>query len=65
MRTVKQCLRLKSSRSMTKEERANVRVWLDSYHTRMTTDPFDYCCMLGWFVLDQDIPLSPKEAGFD
>lgn len=65
MRSLKKCLS-DSSFNLSKDERDFVRAWLDSDVTRMSTDPHEYCCLLGWFVLDElNQPLSPKEAGFD
>ena len=46
-------------------ERSELREWLDN-DARMIYPPYEYNCLLGWFVLgDISIPLSPKEAGFD
>lgn len=65
MRNLKDCLK-SSSYSLSSEERELVRSWLDSSNTRMTVDPYRYCCLLGWFILDDsNVALSPKEAGFD
>lgn len=64
MRTVNQCLKLKSSFDMTPEERLQFHVWLDT-EARYIHDSYAYCELLGWYILDDRIPLSPKEAGFD
>lgn len=64
MRTISQCKKLSSSMDMTSKERYAFHEWLDKT-ARNTMDSYDFCCWLGWYVLDQDIPLSPKEAGFD
>lgn len=64
MRTIKQLLRLSSSRDMTEEESLMFGEWLDQY-ARYKYDSYQYCKLLGWYVLDQRIPLSPKEAGFE
>lgn len=65
MRSLSKCL-ADSSFNLSTDERDFVRAWLDSDTTRMTTEPYKYCCLLGWFVLgDSSHPLSPKEAGFD
>ncbi len=65
MRSLNKCLK-DSSFNLSDEERKMVMYWLDSNETRNNTDPYEYCCLLGWFVLDnRSIPLSPKEAGFD
>ncbi|AGH31903.1 hypothetical protein VPIG_00045 [Vibrio phage PWH3a-P1] len=64
MRTVNQCLKLKSSFNMTVEERRQFEDWLKT-DARYMVDSYDYCVLLGWFHLDRRIPLSPKEVGFD
>ena len=65
MRTISQCRNLQSPYSMTTEERVKFKEWIDK-KARYTYDSYDFCCLLGWFVLEDDnIPLSPKEAGFD
>lgn len=64
MRTVDQCLKLKSSYDMTSEERFQFHEWLDK-EARYMYESADYCELLGWYLLDDMIPLSPKEAGFD
>ena len=48
---------------MTIDERVRFRHWLDTVARGF--DSLEFCELLGWFTLDQDIPLSPKEAGFD
>lgn len=63
-RSIKQCLNLKSSYDMTSEERLQFRKWLEE-DARYMYDGYDYCELLGWFTLDQRIPISPKEAGFE
>lgn len=63
MRTIKQCMNLEHSTSMTKEEYLCFREWLDTV-ARYTMDSDDFCCWIGWFTLDEFIPISPKEAGF-
>lgn len=64
MRTITQCLKLKSSFSMTDEERSEMEYWLKT-DGKYLLNSCDYCVTLGWFTLDRKIPLSPKEAGFD
>jgi hypothetical protein len=49
----------------TREELALVYNYIDE-DARYTMSSYEYCCLLGWWVLgDRDIPISPKEAGFD
>ena len=51
--------------NMTGEELSSVYDYIDE-EARYSMDSYDYCCLLGWWVLgDRSIPLSPKEAGFD
>ncbi len=64
MRTIDQCLKLKSSFSMTVEESIAFDKWLRE-DARYVLDSCDYCFLLGWYILDDYIPLSPKEAGYD
>ncbi|MCP3681961.1 MAG: hypothetical protein GY861_04650 [bacterium] len=64
-RTIKQLLRLENSYDMTAEEHTRFKKWLCT-NARTMYDGYDYCCLIGWFVLnDRNCPLSPKEAGFD
>lgn len=64
MRSINKCLGLPSVYDMTSEERAVMEKWIDS-EARYKYDSYDFCCLLGWFVLDdRSVPLSPKEAGF-
>ena len=62
MRTLQQCLK-GPSLELNEEERLMIKEWIDE-EARYLLDPVDYCFLLGWFVLDEHIPLSPKEAGF-
>ena len=64
MRTISKLLKLGSSFDMTTEERVKFSDWLN-FEARYNYDAYDYCILLGWYVLDDYIPLSPKEAGFD
>ena len=64
MRSISECKRLESSYDMTMEERSKFREWIDK-EARYMYDSCDLCYLLGWFLLDQDMPISPKEAGFD
>lgn len=51
--------------SFTGEELVLVYDYIDE-EARYAMSSYEYCCLLGWWVLgDRDIPLSPKEAGFD
>lgn len=50
---------------ITAEEWEFMRDYIDNI-ARYQLSSFDFCCLLGWWVLDDpNIPLSPKEAGFD
>ena len=63
-RSIPDCIKL-SSRSLSDSEVERVYNWLDTV-ARYEYDSYDYCCLLGWFILDdRNLPLSPKEAGFD
>lgn len=53
------------SSRLTNKERDSVRIWLDTVG-RYECGSYRFCCLLGWYILDDiNIPLSPKEAGFD
>jgi predicted nucleotidyltransferase len=65
MRSINKCLELEYPSMMTLEESLKFRKWLDQ-DARYIYDSCDYCYLLGWYVLgDHNIPLSPKEAGFN
>lgn len=65
MRTVQQCMKLKSSYSMTCDERFAFKIWLKT-KARYTYDSYVFCCLIGWYLLDDhNIPLSPDEAFLD
>jgi len=64
MRTIRQCLNLSKPSMMTIEEDKVFREWLDK-EARYSYDGADYCYLLGWYTVGENIPLSPKEAGFD
>ncbi len=65
MRSVSQCMELKSSYSMSTSERKSFRKWLD-LEARFKYNVCEFSYLLGWFILDDaNIPLSPKEAGFN
>lgn len=64
MRTIAELLELEDRYSMTTDEEIIFRGWvLDE--ARYIMDSYDYCELLGWWVLGVRIPISPKEAGID
>lgn len=64
MRTIDQLLYSEKA-DMTGEELSAVYDYINE-EARYSMDSYDYCCLLGWYVLgDWNIPLSTKEAGFD
>lgn len=64
MRSINEILNLESSEDLTPDERRSFEKWLDT-EARYMMSSSDYCCLLGWYTLNSDIPLSPKEAGFN
>ena len=64
MRPITQLLYSDKS-NMTGQELSSVYNYIDA-EARYNMDSYDFCCLLGWWVLgDGSIPLSPKEAGME
>jgi hypothetical protein len=63
--TIEEILQVDSFYSLSKEDAVKFRRWMNE-EARSLIDSYEYCCLLGWMVLDDySTPLSPKEAGLE